>query len=70
MQSDLAIDLGTSNTRIFVENKGIQVDEPSVIAVDIENETIISVGKEAYQMLGRTSDKKRAQKQANKVVVL
>ena len=60
MQSDLAIDLGTSNTRIFVENKGIQVDEPSVIAVDIENETIISVGKEAYQMLGRTSDKKLA----------
>lgn len=58
MQSDLAIDLGTSNTRIFIQENGIEIDEPSVITVDVEEETIIAVGKDAYQMLGRTSDKK------------
>ena len=60
MQSDLAIDLGSSNTRIFVENKGIQGDEPSVITVNVDEETVIAVGKEAYQMLGRTPDRKIA----------
>ena len=54
---DLAIDLGTSRTRIFLQNKGIVVDEPSVITVDHEDNSIFAVGEEAYQMLGRTSDR-------------
>ncbi|MBQ3928461.1 MAG: rod shape-determining protein [Clostridia bacterium] len=55
MGLDVAIDLGTSRTRIFLHNKGIVVDEPSVIAVNLENESIVAVGQPAYLMLGRTS---------------
>ena len=59
MQSDLAIDMGTSNTRIFTTGKGIVINEPSAIASDIEREEITAVGREAYEMLGRTSAKKK-----------
>ena len=55
--TDMAIDLGTARLKIFMEGKGIVVNEPSVIAVDsVENE-VIAVGGEAYEMLGRTSDR-------------
>ena len=57
--SDLAIDLGTSNTRIFVRGKGIVVNEPSVVAVRTApggKREIIAVGREAKDMLGRTPD--------------
>lgn len=57
MSLDVAIDLGTSRTRIFLQNKGKVVDEPSVITVDLENDSILAVGEEAYQMLGRTSSR-------------
>ncbi len=57
MGLDVAIDLGTSRTRIFLQNKGKLVDEPSVITVDHENESIVAVGEEAYNMLGRTSSR-------------
>lgn len=57
MQSDLGIDIGTSNTRIFTAGKGIAVNEPSCIAV--ENEQIRAAGQNAYEMLGRTSEKKQ-----------
>ena len=57
MGLDVAIDLGTSRTRIFLQNKGIVVDEPSVITIDLENDDVIAVGQEAYMMLGRTSSK-------------
>ncbi len=57
MGADIAIDLGTSRTRIYLENKGIMVDEPSVITVNHENDSIVAVGEEAYRMLGRTSDR-------------
>lgn len=57
MGLDVAIDLGTSRTRIFLENKGIIVDEPSVITINLENDDVIAVGQEAYMMLGRTSSK-------------
>ncbi len=56
MQSDLAIDIGTSNIRIFTAGKGIAVNEPSMIAVD--NEEIKAWGQNAYEMLGRISGKK------------
>ncbi len=57
MGADIAIDLGTSRTRIYLENKGIMVDEPSVITVNHENDSIVAVGEEAYRMLGRTSER-------------
>lgn len=54
---DIAIDLGTSRTRIFLQNKGIVVDEPSVITINLEDDSVIAVGQEAYMMLGRTSSR-------------
>jgi rod shape-determining protein MreB len=59
LSTDLAIDLGTSNTRIFVRGKGIVVNEPSVLAVRIGpggKREIVAVGREAKDMLGRTPD--------------
>ena len=50
---DLAIDLGTANTLVFVNGEGILVDEPSVVAVDDTGE-VYAVGSEAERMLGRT----------------
>ncbi|ATE62158.1 rod shape-determining protein [Thauera sinica] len=57
--NDLAIDLGTANTLIYVRNKGIVLDEPSVVAIRTEGgpnakRTIQAVGREAKQMLGKT----------------
>lgn len=53
---DMAIDLGTANTLIYVKGKGIVLDEPSVVAFKIENgqKIVEAVGLEAKQMLGRT----------------
>src|SRR5215468_10447811 len=51
---DLAIDLGTVNTRVYVRDKGIVVNEPSAVAVDDRTGEVRAVGKEAKQMLGRT----------------
>ncbi len=56
--NDLAIDLGTANTLIYIKNKGIVLNEPSVVAVqnDIPNgkNAMLAVGAEAKKMLGRT----------------
>ncbi|PJB77611.1 MAG: rod shape-determining protein [Acidobacteria bacterium CG_4_9_14_3_um_filter_49_7] len=52
--SDLAIDLGTANTLIFIRNKGIVVCEPSIVAINIKNNRVEAVGTEAKEMLGKT----------------
>ncbi|MDE5832810.1 MAG: rod shape-determining protein [Desulfovibrio sp.] len=55
--NDLAIDLGTANTCVFVKGKGIVLREPSVVAVKKDlrgNTTVLAVGQEAKKMLGRT----------------
>jgi len=52
-KQDLGIDLGTANTLIYTKDKGIILNEPSVIAVDMNTNTILGVGKEAKEMLGR-----------------
>jgi rod shape-determining protein MreB len=52
----LAIDLGTTNTRIYQPGKGIVVDEPSVVAIDASCQKIMAVGNEAKKMLGRTPE--------------
>ena len=54
---DIALDLGTANTRIRVENDGLIIDEPSVISYDKTTNEILAFGNEAYQMLGRTSNR-------------
>jgi rod shape-determining protein MreB len=54
--TDLSIDLGTANTLIYVKERGIILDEPSVVSIRIHNgqKSIEAVGKEAKRMLGRT----------------
>ncbi len=52
--NDIAIDLGTANTRVFVRDKGIVIDEPTVVAVNTKTQQILAVGQEAKQMLGKT----------------
>lgn len=55
--SDLAIDLGTANTLVYVKGKGIVANEPSVVAVQMngkESRKIVAVGREAKNMRGRT----------------
>lgn len=51
---DIGIDLGTSNTRIYVKDKGIVINEPSLVALNKKTNQILSVGKEAQKMLGKT----------------
>lgn len=52
--NDLAIDLGTANTLVFVKGKGIVCDEPSVVVVRKEDKKTIAVGADAKKMLGKT----------------
>jgi rod shape-determining protein MreB len=56
LSNDLAIDLGTANTLVYVKGKGIVLREPSVVAVrkDVKANRIVAVGKDAKMMLGRT----------------
>src|SRR3954447_2391380 len=51
---DLAIDLGTANTLVYVRGEGIVVSEPSVVAIDTTTNDVHAVGEEAQQMIGRT----------------
>lgn len=50
----LGIDLGTANTLVFVPGKGVVLNEPSVVAVSLEDKRILAVGSEAKTMIGRT----------------
>jgi len=52
--ADLAIDLGTANTVIWMKSKGIILNEPSIVAFDRNTKRIIAIGNEAREMLGRT----------------
>ena len=51
---DIGIDLGTANTLVFMKGKGIVMREPSVVAVDIRSDTVLAVGAQAKEMIGRT----------------
>jgi rod shape-determining protein MreB len=51
---DIGIDLGTASVLVFVRDKGIVLNEPSVVAIDTTTDRIIAVGDEARQMLGKT----------------
>jgi rod shape-determining protein MreB len=50
---DLGIDLGTSSTRVYVKDKGIVINEPSVVALNTRTNQILAVGKEAKEMVGK-----------------
>jgi len=52
--NDMAIDLGTANTLVYLKGKGIVLREPSVVAVHTESKQVLAVGTEAKKMLGRT----------------
>ncbi|EKE15840.1 MAG: hypothetical protein ACD_11C00103G0042 [uncultured bacterium] len=52
----MGIDLGTANTLVFVPGKGIIINEPSVVAISIIDNTVLAVGNQAREMLGRTPD--------------
>ena len=54
---NIAIDIGTCNTRVATKSDGIIVDEPSVITYDTYTNSIIAVGEEAYRTLGKTSER-------------
>jgi rod shape-determining protein MreB and related proteins len=51
---DMAIDLGTANTLVFVRGQGIVLNEPSVVAINVQNNRALAVGMEAKRMIGRT----------------
>ncbi|MHC8510110.1 MAG: rod shape-determining protein [Rhodospirillales bacterium] len=62
LSADMAIDLGTANTLVYVKNKGIVLNEPSVVAI-VESKgkrQVLAVGEEAKKMLGRTPGNIRA----------
>lgn len=52
--ADLAIDLGTANTLIYMQGKGIVLNEPSIVAFDRNTKKIVSIGNEARDMVGKT----------------
>lgn len=57
LSNNIAIDLGTANTLIFIPNRGVVLDEPTVVALRsnrTQNPTVAAVGIDAKQMLGRT----------------
>src|SRR6267378_7297124 len=53
---DMAVDLGTANTLVYVRGRGVVLDEPSVVAVNIRDGRPLAVGSEAKKMIGRTPD--------------
>ena len=54
MGRDMALDLGTANTVVYVRGEGIVLDEPSVVAVNTKTRKVLAVGAEAKSMIGRT----------------
>jgi rod shape-determining protein MreB len=54
LASEISVDLGTANTLIYVKGRGIVLNEPSVVALDVDTREILAVGLEAKRMLGRT----------------
>ncbi|OGI63708.1 rod shape-determining protein [Candidatus Nomurabacteria bacterium RIFCSPLOWO2_01_FULL_41_21] len=54
ISNDIGIDLGTSNTLVYLKGHGIVINEPSVVAVNIKTNQVLAVGAKAKEMLGRT----------------
>ncbi|BEU87197.1 rod shape-determining protein [Selenomonas sp. TAMA-11512] len=54
MSNDIGIDLGTANVLVYVKGRGIVLNEPSVVAINRDNGTVLAIGEEARRMIGRT----------------
>jgi len=52
----IGIDLGTANILVFIPKKGIVINEPSVVAIAVDDDKMLAIGAEAYEMLGRTPE--------------
>lgn len=55
-ENKLGIDLGTANTLVFLPQKGIVINEPTVVAITLDDNRVLAVGQEAKDMLGRTPE--------------
>ena len=53
----MAVDLGTSTIKIYLDGKGVVVNEPAIVVHNTVNDEIVAIGHEAFAMLGKTSDK-------------
>lgn len=60
--AEIGIDLGTSNTLVFSKNKGVAINEASVVVLDTVSKKVIAVGNEAKEMIGKTPEKVTAVK--------
>ncbi|MBN2016661.1 MAG: rod shape-determining protein [Candidatus Cloacimonetes bacterium] len=60
LTNDVAIDLGTANTLVYLKGHGVVVNEPSVVAVETENKKVIAIGNKAKEMLGKTPEEIKA----------
>ena len=56
LSNDIAIDLGTANTLVYAKDKGILINEPSIVAISRGNQEIVAIGQAAREMVGRTPD--------------
>ncbi len=65
----IGIDLGTTNTLVYVEGKGVIFNEPSVVAIERESEKILAIGSQAREMIGKTPDSITAIKQMEDGVI-
>ena len=54
--SNIAIDLGTANVLVYEQNKGIVLNEPAVVALDINTGAVVAFGNAAFEMIGKTPD--------------
>src|SRR5271156_6381595 len=54
MARDLAIDLGTANTLVYMKGRGIVLNEPTVVALNTQTHEVLAIGDEAWRMIGRT----------------
>lgn len=55
-QQRLGIDLGTANSIVFLQGKGVVFEEPTIVAIDVADSQIVSIGAEAKQMIGKTPE--------------
>ncbi|WP_100330361.1 rod-share determining protein MreBH [Bacillus xiapuensis] len=53
-QTEIGIDLGTANLLVYTKDKGIIINEPSVVAIDAETKKVLAIGSEAKEMIGKT----------------
>ena len=56
LSNNIGIDLGTANTAVYMQGKGIVMYEPSIVAIDVKTRKVLAVGKEAKEMVGKTPE--------------